>query len=387
MLSGFCRYAAKMDALGRHDVADKVERVCLAMIREAWEQYQLGLDDDLEEETEASTPASFRRTPDHRQYLDQVKSWTPALQRSFDTEFRSEFSDYDAAADSVGADAQPLVRLNDLVKMYDALYGSSPYENERASHEGSAAHLTDEQNVRMMQWQEYLNETVNTLGDKIHDLVSMMASLGSDDTPHLNNPWCPSCGGRLVHPGEREDFETQSALDDAWPVHCRACGTNFLSYSSPEWHTVSCEECGSDETELAENIDPSDLVEHDGEEYDDTKYYCPSCNGEFSEDEIRMMYPVDASALGPYTAQMANAFRFTAAWNHDLPLPQKVQMVQEMLMLIHDGGPLYNRFFGVRDKDNTIQIMRFLDLLSGNDLSKWKDPSYVKQRLKKPWER
>lgn len=211
----------------------------------------------------------------------------------------------------------------------------------------------------------------------------MMRGLGTDDTPYLNNPWCPGCGGRLVHPGDMGDYQAQDAMDGAYAVHCRACGLDFISYDGDDG--VDCEECGSRETEPSQ-ADPIDLLQPD-EEQDNEKYVCPSCDSEWDEDEVRMMFPVDASALGPYTQQMASARYFIHAWKHDLPLPQRIQMVQEMLMLIHDAGPLFNRFFGASGRDSTVQVMRFLDLLSGNDLSKWRDPSYLNQRLRTPWQK
>ena len=59
---------------------------------------------------------------------------------------------------------QPLLELNDLTRMYDALQGMSPYEIEQLTHEGSSAHLSDEENLRRLQWQDYLSSSVNSVG-------------------------------------------------------------------------------------------------------------------------------------------------------------------------------------------------------------------------------
>jgi DNA-directed RNA polymerase subunit RPC12/RpoP len=267
--------------------------------------------------------------------------------------------------------------------MYDAIHGMSPYEQQSLRNERSLSHLTDEENVKSLQWGEQLNRNVDSVGDKIYELTNMMIGLGSDEGQHLNNPWCPSCGGRLVHPGEMRDHEVDSALDMAYAAHCNDCGEDFISYYGTDG--VLCEECGSRNT-VESGVEPYDLLTEEEQE-DNENYICPNCDSEFTDDDIEMMFPVDASSMGAYTQQLANAKLFVRSWNHDLPLPQKIQMVQEMLMLIHDAGPLFNKFFGASSKDDTIEIMRFLDLLSGNDLSKWKDPAYRNQRLKQPWNR
>ena len=125
------RLAMMLDRRGQYDLADRLDGV---MSRLAWEQYELGLFDDRDQETEDAIPENMRRTPEHRKYMDQVRSWVPALQRSFDTDFRSGFRDYEGARQRVGEDAQPLLELNDLTRMYDALQGMSPYEIEQLTH-------------------------------------------------------------------------------------------------------------------------------------------------------------------------------------------------------------------------------------------------------------
>ena len=374
--------SSSSDRRGAHELGDRIDGL---MFRIAWNQYELGLFDDRDEESRRSLP-DMRRTPEHRRYIERARGWAPTMQRSFDTDFRSRFENYDDTRKSVGEDAPSLLETNDLVRMYDALQGISPYEQQSLRNEGSLSHLPDEENVRRLQWGEYLDRTVNSVGDKIQNLTSMMMGLGSDEGPHLNNPWCPSCGGRLVHPGEMQDYETDSSLDMAWAAHCNDCEKDFISYDGTDG--VLHEECGGRNT-VESGVEPYDILmrEDRSDQEDNENYICPTCDSEFADADIEMMFPVDASSMGAYTQQLANAKWFVHSWNHELPIPQKIQMVQEMLMLIHDAGPLFNRFFGTSSKDDTIEIMRFLDLLSGNDLSKWRDPTYRNQRLKQPWNR
>jgi len=320
----------------------------------------------------------MRRSPEHQKRFQNIEGYAKPLQTNIDDEFQSGFHDYNTAVKDFGP--PPLVHTKDLTKMYDALEGAAPYEMQQAT--AGENNLNDEDNLKRLQWQNYVDQQVNAMGDKMHYLLDMMYGL------YLKGSiTCPECGDSLLTPNEREEYEYNKIAEGAYVVHCNTCGEDFISYDGDEG--VFCEICGSQDTSPAEDPEPYNLINVEDLDLDAENYYCPTCDTEYPLDEINIKFPVDASGLasGEEKSSVASTKNFLSTWSHDLPLPQKIVLVQRMLMAVHGSGALFNRFFGINSAKMTVELMKFLDVLSGNDLSKWENKEYAEQRLKKPWER